>query len=145
MPVDLTVPAWLHERCEFWVARLGLHDWEIEIGLSFAPNDDATNLGSAHNQADRSWAAITLRADVEDNREWEIVLVHELLHVKHSRIDDVVQEVLAPHVSGAPQAMVDSLYRRAVEPYIHSLARALVILHRREYEVSEVAQVEAKK
>lgn len=133
MPVDLTVPPWLLERCQFWAAQLGLQDWEIEITLSTAPDGDIGNLGLAETSPDRSFATITLRADVEESPRWEIYLVHELLHVKHSAIDAVVQTVISPP-TGEGKAMADAAYRRVVEPYIHSMARALVILDRREYQ-----------
>jgi hypothetical protein len=126
--VDLTVPGWLTEKTAKWIDRLSMREWNVAIGLALAPGNDPDCRALTEQYADINFGRITFRADAEDTNEWEIYLVHELLHIKHSRTDDVVERVIRPHLDGVASEMADSAYRRAVEPFIHSLAVSLVEL-----------------
>lgn len=103
-------------------------EWEITLGIEMAPNADPDCQGLANQWPDTNGGRVTLRADLEDNEEWETVLVHELLHIKHGRIDQAVMHVLEPHIGDVPTELTEALYRAQVEPFIHSLARSLVKL-----------------
>lgn len=130
MAVDLTVPEWLNARTALWIDRLSMREWEVAIGLALSPGGDPDCRALTEQYADINFGRITFRADIENTEEWEIVLVHELLHIKHSRIDDVIMRVIEPHIGDVPTEMIDSLYRRVVEPFVHSMAVALVKMRR---------------
>lgn len=123
MAIDLTAPDWLTEAFALWIERLNLREWEIDTGLAMAPNNDPDCMGLTEQFPDLNFARITLRADVEDNREWQIVIVHELLHVKHSRVDHLLEGVVFPGLEGVTAALA---YRQHMESYTHSLAACLV-------------------
>lgn len=126
MAVDLEVPQWLIDKCNEWIARLSMSEWTIGMAIALAPNDDPSVMALAEQFPDLNYGRITVRADFEDNEEWEAALVHELLHIKHARIDDVVQKVMRPHLTEMAADMADVMYRNAVEPYVHSMAWTLV-------------------
>ena len=130
MAIDLTVPDWLQAKCSLWIERLAMSEWEVALGLALAPNDDADLEGFCEHYPDLNLGRIVLRADAVDDQRWETVLVHELLHIKHGRIDSEVMRGIAPHVVGVPYEMIDGMYKRAVEPFINSLAKELVKLGR---------------
>ncbi len=125
--VDLTVPEWLTTKCSLWIERLQMGEWDIQIKLALVLNDDPNCKGTAEAFPDISLGRIELRADIADDEEGEITLVHELLHIKHARIDDVINRVFEPQLN-ASTALVQMVYRVAMEPYIDSMAKALVRL-----------------
>jgi hypothetical protein len=126
MAADLNPPTWLKHKLDTWMVRLQMHEWEIRLGLDLVVNDDAGCKGLTEQWPLVNMGRITLRVDVEDDEEWEIVLVHELLHIKHSRVDHVLEQTLFPELAGIPATMAHSAYRQAYEPFIHSMAVALV-------------------
>lgn len=131
MAIDLSVPVWLNMKCAMWIDRLSMREWEVAIGLSLAPDGNADLEGLAEHYPDLNFGRITFRVDIENDERWETVLVHELLHIKHSRIDSEVMRGIAPHVGGVPHEMIDGMYRRTVEPFINSLAKTLVEVSRK--------------
>ncbi len=128
MAIDLTVPAWLEAKMNFWIDKLAMWEWAIKLRLEMVVLNDEGYHGAAQVLGDTSTGRIAIRADVEDTEEWEITLVHELLHIKHGRIDDVIYRVFRPQMD-IPDDMVESVYKRALEPYIESMAKALVKLN----------------
>jgi hypothetical protein len=48
-----------------------------------------------------------------------------MLHIKHSRVDEVIYQVLGPQVN-MPDGMIEVVYKQALEPYIESMAKVLV-------------------
>lgn len=131
MALDLTLPDWLQKKCSLWIERLNMGEWDVGIRLALVVMNDEDTKGSVEAYPDINLGRIQIRADVEDNEDWEVTLVHELLHIKHARIDDVIQRVFEPHTA-VPTELVDSIYRRALEPYIDSLSKALVAMARAE-------------
>lgn len=124
--IDLTVPTWLQEKVALWIDRLQLGEWEIGLRLALVLNDDANVQGLCDQYPDLNEARLTFRADIEDTKEWERTIVHELLHVKHSRIDHFLEGVVFPSLDNV---LATITYRQFVESYTHSLAKALVDSH----------------
>lgn len=121
--IDLTVPAWLTDKVSLWKERLRLGEWDIVIGIAFAPNSDPDCLGLTEQFPNLNLARITFRADIEDNEDWDNTIVHELLHVKHSRVDHFLEGVIFPSLENV---MATIAYRQHIESYTHSLAKVLV-------------------
>jgi len=126
MSVDMAVPQWLADKCNLWIARLSMEEWTIGMVLALAPNDDVTTRALAEQYPDLNYGRITMRVDVEDDEDWESCLVHELLHIKHSRIDATVQKAILPQLQSSAADMADVVYRAAVESYIYSMAWTLI-------------------
>lgn len=103
-------------------------EWNVSLRLALVVDGNEDCRGLCEQHPDINLGRITIRADVEDTQEWEITLVHELLHVKHSRIDDVVDRVLEPQLN-ASTVMVQTTYRLAMEPFIDSMAHVLVEMY----------------
>ena len=129
MVLDLNVPEWLQAKCAAWQDRLHMGEWDVTLRLALTLDNNEDCKGLCEQYQDINLGRITLRADVEDNREWEQTLVHELLHIKHSRVDAVIDRVLEPQLN-ASTAIIQTVYRLAMEPFIESMAKSLVEMHR---------------
>jgi hypothetical protein len=125
MLFDLAVPEWLRLYILAWCDRLHLKDWEIKAAIELCVNDDPQTRGLCQQYPDNNSATLTFRADIEDIKEWRIVVIHELLHVRHSRIDHAVERVILPEVAAAVQQPMRELYHQHVESYIDYLAGTL--------------------
>lgn len=121
----LSVPEWLNHKVALWIDLLSMREWEIAVGLALAPGGDPDCLGRAEQFPNLNFGRLTFRVDIENTLEWEKTIVHELLHIKHSRIDHFIENVV---ISGAGDASVvcSLTYRQMIEPFIHSMADCLV-------------------
>lgn len=130
MGVNLDVPGYVREWLDYWHEALRLWDWEIRLYIALNLADSETCRGLTEVWSDVSMGRIGLRADIENTEEWEQTFVHEMLHVKHGRVDDMVYRGLAPYVGGVPNDMIERVYKSTLEPYIDSMAVALVRMRR---------------
>jgi hypothetical protein len=131
LAIDLTVPQWVQEKISYWQEALGLSEWRIYVALALVLENDSEIQGTCLSTPNLNMARIQLRADIEDNKEWEEVIVHELLHAKHARIDGAVLHIRAPQISGGGE-MIRSIYNQQLEPYIESMAQCLVKMRRQD-------------
>jgi len=125
MGIDLTVPEWLQSKVGQWKDALHMAEWEVAIGLALTPNGNADCLALADQFPDLNFGRIVFRADIENNRFGEETIVHELLHIKHSRIDHFIEGVMIPNIDDG-SLICSMTYRQLIEPYINSMAKALV-------------------
>ena len=125
MTVDLTVPEWLHRYVLAWIDRLFLNDWTIRLAVELCVNNDPDTHALTHQIPDCNEARITFRADVEDTKDWRITIIHELIHVAHSRIDHAVEGVMIPELSQPARDPIQAMYHQHVESYVAFLARTL--------------------
>lgn len=99
-------------------------EWHIHGHMS----DDAMYNGyEAETKVDSEYLNATIRFSTDMTDDDEIaraVVLHELLHVAHSAIDDLVF-ALAEHVPAPTQALFESLYKAEVERFNQRLSRAL--------------------
>lgn len=128
--MDLAPPQWLLDKCEFWVGVLRLDRWKIGVALALVVDGDPELAGCAEWDSSIHWGRVTLRVDCvhEWSEQWEATLVHELLHIKHGRVDDFFHKVVCPQVAAA-DSMLQAMYRSEIEPFIDHLSWALVELH----------------
>lgn len=126
MAIDLTVPEWLQIKCSAWIDRLRMHEWDVAIGLALVVREDPDTRACAEQHPDINFGRITFRADAEDTQEWEATLVHELLHIKHSRIDSYIDRIVLPNMQGVEMGFGYLVYKSHLEPFTESLAQALV-------------------
>jgi len=118
MPVDFRVPKWLHDYALCWCDRLGLNDWNVAVRLELAIDGDETTRGAVEIYQNIHKAIIKIRADVEDNAEGQQTVVHELLHVKHEKIDQLVRDVVLPELDKQAANVVRSVYLNVLEEFI---------------------------
>jgi hypothetical protein len=130
LAVDLTIPQWLSDFANEWVERLGLSEWQIALKLALVPGDDPDSDGFTVQYPLTNQAVISLAADAEDDEYWRIVVIHELLHVAHGRIDQQVEAGVIQEMPAAVQGLAQRTYRNVIEPYTHALATALYHAHK---------------
>ena len=129
--MNLEVPDWLRAHLTYWQNALHMWEWEIRLRLEMVLDGHEEYRGLASPYPLISMGRIGIRADVEDTEEWEVTFVHEMLHIKHSRVDEVIWHVLGPQVD-VPNEMIEAIYKQTLEPYIESMAKALVKMRRGE-------------
>lgn len=115
---------WLDRRLAIWVSRLGLERWDIKLLPDFC-DEDANASTWRSNTYDR--ATIKFSCDLPT---WtfgfaETVLVHELLHLCHRDIDQVLGD-LDGQLQRDAWLMVERRYEHAMEGFIERLACRLV-------------------
>lgn len=127
--MNLEVPDWLRDHLTYWQNALHMWEWEIRLRLEMVldGNEDCRGLASPSPLV--NVGRIGIRADAENTEDWEVTFVHEMLHIKHSRIDEVIYQVLGPQVD-MPDEVIEAVYKQALEPYIESMAKVLVKMRR---------------
>lgn len=105
--------------CATWQRRLRLQDWDVELTIQRArdmPEDGLQGFCSQHETKRRAYIALVDPVDADPGWDWEVTLVHELLHVPMS-------EVLKGDYRKSPEGI-------AAERFIDAQARALVAGYR---------------
>lgn len=120
-----SVPDWAMEFLAEWKELLFLQEWDIDVRLSDAPGGDKDNHGSCLATSDIRHAAIELNVTIQDDDQWRQTIIHELLHVRLSPLQDFVDLDLIPELSTATQNMVKPMWRRILEPHVHLLAKII--------------------
>lgn len=124
---EYPVPQWLRDYVDLWADRLGLYpEWrKIGIEICRVISDDAGTLAHADRDVKLNEAVLRFNCDVEDTHEWRQTVVHELLHVKHTRIDAFYRGVVVPQLSSSAGEMASEGYNQHMESYIESMAQIL--------------------
>ena len=129
---DYAVPEWITEYVALWIGRLRLEEWSVFVRvvshIEEAPEAD----GFCRQFPDLNQIQLLFRRDIEDDDDGRIVILHELLHAMHARIDRVVQHVILPGLLSDSDDMAQRAYMDACESYIHRLAVALYNLSKEE-------------
>lgn len=123
--VDLTVPPWLNQYIRAWLDRFHLNDWTIKVAVELCVDGDPGTHALTQQWPDLNMAKVTFRADVADNPEWRRTVIHELIHVAHSRVDHAVERALIPYLSEPAQPLARIVYHQHVESYVAYLANTL--------------------
>lgn len=122
---ELVVPAWVETYTREWIERLGLGNWSVRLQLALCIADDPLTRGSAEAAPNVHQATITLRADIIDTPDWRKTIIHELLHVAHGQVDQMVEESLIAQIADPARMLAYGYYRNTMEPYIDQLAHTL--------------------
>lgn len=109
----------LHELLRYWTDVLGLQEWNITLITNCSPNDMTLNEVAGETEWSDTLRTAVIR--IIDPKDWgervvlfnpEKTLVHELLHLKFSALDE----------SGDP--LRDKLTHRLVEDFAKALTIA---------------------
>lgn len=127
MAEDLyAVPNWLTDYVALWKDRLWLGLWHITLRLEHTVEGDPGIEAVCRQYPDLNEAAIVFRSDVEDTEDWRITVIHELLHVKHARIDKFLTDVVFPEMPAEEaERMAKAGYSQHMESFTHDMARCL--------------------
>jgi len=140
MTTDSNVPKWAMDYINEWRDILYLYEWRLRVNLTPHPDEDASGCTKA---SVRVWpgpiiAEIEIRDDIPESptpdelKEWQITLIHELLHIRLGRITDMVDNHLITELVPAARDMMGKVFEREVEPIIEIMAHVLHGLkHRR--------------
>jgi hypothetical protein len=126
----MTAPDWLQRRVSHWCGVLGLSEWKIEVEVVKPDGKDDTACATADLHPRRNYARINIRQSyVKRGRELDRTIIHELLHVCHSRVDDIVENAMCK-LLGEPAGIVAfASYRMTQEPMIDHLSYVIEELH----------------
>lgn len=125
MSVDLTVPEWLRLYILAWCDRLHLNDWTVKVAIEVCVDGDPDTLGLCQQYPDSNTARLSFRVDIEDTLEWRRTVIHEMIHVAHSRIDHAFERAVLPELSQPAQQLAREIYHQHVESYVAWLANTL--------------------
>lgn len=125
MSLDLSIPDWLSQYALAWKDRLYLNAWEVTLRIALCVHDDPDTRALTEQWPDLNEARLTFRADIEDVKAWRITIIHELIHVAHSRIDRAVECAILPELAIAAHDLAQNVYHQHVESYVAFLARTL--------------------
>lgn len=117
----------LERIVRMWVPRLGLERWKIEIKWDEAADPDAY----ASITPSAYYDTATLRF-ATDFGKWERdmaeqTVVHELLHLTHRDIDEVVND-LDGQLHRDAAILLERRYKQALEQFVDRMAARLVEL-----------------
>lgn len=125
MSVDLSVPVWVEDYVKAWADRLMITHWRIRIELAMVVNGDEDNRASCFAQSNINTASLMFRADIEDTESWRKTVIHEMLHIRHARIDAYVRDALVPQIAEAAQPLGAQAYVQHMESYINGMTDTL--------------------
>lgn len=129
LPMADNVPEWASRYIRTWWERLLLHEWAIHVRLSPHPDED----GSGGTKAvvalfpDIRRANLEIRDDItaDPDEEWQLTIIHELLHIRLGQMTNHVQETLLAELPPAARESHDRVFRSLVEPAVDLLAHTL--------------------
>lgn len=119
------VPEWVTAYIHVWRDRLLLSEWRLTLALALCVNDDPDVRALCQQYCDNNRAIITFRADIENTTEWREVIIHELLHIRHARIDHRIECAFIPELASAAQQMAQTIYHQDVEAYTEAMTHTL--------------------
>ena len=126
------VPKWVKGFVTDWKTKLDLWGWRLQFRMSNLPH----NMRAHGAVIVHSWtneAEIELRVGIQDEPSGHKTLLHELMHVKHGRIDVVVRDVIIAALPDALQEMAENAYDGVNESFVDSMADCLLDIQREAY------------
>lgn len=119
------VPEWIVQAAADARDLLGVDGgWHVTVALSDCPGGDEENNGHCHIDTAYLNADIELARDLEEGREGRRIIMHEVMHITHSEIDQIVWQILA----GLPKRerkQFKEMYCAAVERLLQRVTRAM--------------------
>ena len=119
-------PEWLSEYLRKWRDRLELFEWEVKPSIDVCPDEKDFRVEARCQQMPNlNTCNLRFRSDIENDKKWRINIIHEMLHIKHARIDCYLEEVVFPETGNYTHASIQKGYGQHYESYIHGMACAL--------------------
>ena len=123
-------PDWITEYVNNWMRRLHLSQWRVRIVMALAPGNSTYTAATCSQVQNFAEATLTFRADAEDNQDWRETVLHEILHIYHGQVDQVIYNTI---LDGVPQPEKDKSYQTycdAMEKFVDGLSKVLYKLER---------------
>lgn len=119
------LPAWLIEELQDARQLLGVGDeWHIVATVVDHPNGDENNDGMCCPDATYLNARMEFSRDLAQDANGRFVVLHEMLHVTHAEVDQVVDTALGG-LSEGERGRMRELYEAAVERSLQRMSRAM--------------------
>lgn len=117
------IPDWLVDVIAFYAKEhLGLMEYRICVYLERCVGDNSYIRAQCSHDEDLNTATLTFRDDIVDEEAWHQTIIHELLHVKHGRIDQYVELGLIPNLPKDARKLGWTTYLHTYESYTNHLA-----------------------
>ncbi len=113
-----SVPKWLERYIDLWYQRLDLNEWRVKYHLGLDP----TSYAAVIVKPQLNEARVSFRVDIKDTPGSRRDVIHELIHVKHGRVDEVVHKVIIEQLPESQRDMANRAYAAAYEPFVHGVA-----------------------
>lgn len=104
---------------------LGIADQRVTLSLVRNPSEDPNAAGCCVQRPEHNACVIELPDNIEDTPEAHKTIIHELLHVCHSRIDHFYDEGVMRLLKGKARKLAEEAMKQHYESYINSMATAL--------------------
>lgn len=112
-------PEWILDYVSKVVSLLGMEEWDLGVDMSLAPVPGQVDvMGICQAFPDQNQCIITLRLDIENAEDGRRYVLHELLHVWHSHVDTVVDQLIMPRLTGETADMARDAYDLAYESFV---------------------------
>ena len=119
------VPKWITRYVDLWYGRLNLYEWLVKYDLSLDPaRDYSLDYAAVGVNPGVNEAAVSFRVDIKDTPGSRRDVIHELLHIKHGRLDAVVNNVIIKQLPEGQRDMAKRAYAAAYEPFVHAIAES---------------------
>ncbi len=125
----LDTPDWLVDTIKEYAAVLKLTHWTFEIDVVLCVNDDSSNRAVCYAQPNINHACLSFRADIENTQKWHTTIWHELIHVMHAPVDQVVDDVIIPGLSSNAVGIAITAYTNPYERFTDLLSKTLSELY----------------
>lgn len=117
------VPKWLESYIDLWYQRLELNEWRVKYHLSLDPNHDSSlSYAAIIVDPQLNEALLSFRVDIKDTPGSRRDVIHELIHVKHGRVDEVVNQVIIEQLPEGQRDLAKRAYKAAYESFVHGVA-----------------------
>jgi hypothetical protein len=133
----LDTPDWIKQYVDKWVARLHLTQWRVRVVMALAPGNSVYTAATCSQVQNIAEATLTFRADAEDTQDWRETILHEVLHIAHGHVDQVIYNVL---LDGMAQSEKDKSYQAycdAMEKFVDGMSK---IFYQLEQEAARSSQ-----
>lgn len=121
----LDTPLWLTQYVEKWQQKFFLQEWRIKAKLALAPNNDVNALAVCETVSNIHSATLTFRADIEQNKDSEETIIHEVLHVRHALTDQVIWSMLTSILPESDRQLIYISYSNEMERFIDGMSKIL--------------------
>lgn len=121
------VPDWIikHAQAARDLHGLGGAEWHFFIEMNDRPGGHDEFDGVCSPDANYQNANIEIKRSIPDNERGREVIYHEVAHVAHADIDQVVERIWKA-LPKKERKLYEALYREAVERFITRSTRALL-------------------
>jgi hypothetical protein len=127
---DFEVPEWLDKVVRDSQYILNLQNWKILVKVVSCAGDDPGNMAVVWHSPNTWSATLYFRCDVEDTFDWWQTVFHELIHLKISPMQQLVQKNIISELPSEAHSLAHKIWKDIHEQTVDSLATAFAEIYR---------------